>query len=147
MGSVNNPVNTTINYAYDNAIITPLNVMEATGSSTTINGVEYPDFKSKTNYTANSAGYMMFRVSMLYPHDVKGHNIQFYDITAGEDVNSRVNIYSFYYNSGSWLDVGPFPVQAGHVYQLVLEGIEGSFQIMQNVSKKSRVSHLCFYKG
>lgn len=147
MGSVNNPVKTTINYAYDNAIITPLNAMEATGSNTIVNGHTYPGFKSKTNYTANSSGYMMFRVSMLYPNDVKGHTINFYDVTAGEDVNLRINIYSFYCNSGSWFDVGPFSVQAGHTYQLDLEGIEGSFQIMQNVSKRSKVSHLCFYKG
>ena len=42
MGSVNNPVKTTINYAYDNAIITPLHAMEATGSNITIDGKPYP---------------------------------------------------------------------------------------------------------
>ena len=148
MSSVNNPVKTTINYAYDNAIITPLNAMEATGSDIIIDGKTYPGYQSTTDYTVISDGYMMFRVCMLNPNSVSGgHNISFLDITAGDSISLRVCIYSFYLSIGGWIDIGPFPVKAGHVYRLNLGGIEGSFQIGTSVSKTSRVSHLCFYKG
>lgn len=148
MVSVNNPVKTTINYSYDNAIITPLNAMEANGIDIIIDGKTYPGYSSSTDYTANSSGYMMFRVCMLNPNSVSGgHTINFYDISAGDSTSLRVCIYSFYLSIGGWIDIGPFPVQAGHTYRLKLDGIKGSFQIGTSVSKVSKVSHLCFYKG
>lgn len=148
MSSVNNPVKTTINYAYDNATIMPLNAAEATGGSVIINGTTYPNYRSTTDYTANSSGYMMFRVCMLNPNSVvAAHSINLYDITDGDSTSLRVCIYSFSLSIGGWIDIGPFPVQSGHIYRLILEGIEGSFQISASVSKTSRVSHLCFYKG
>ena len=148
MSTVNNPIKTTINYSYDNAIITPLNAMESTGTNIIINGKTYAAYRSSTDYTANSSGYMMFRVCMLDPNSVLGsHNINFYDISAGDSTSLRVCIYSFSLSIDGWIDIGPFPVQAGHIYRLTLDGIQGSFQIGPSVSKKSRVSHLCFYKG